>query len=141
MRALIGVDRLEVLRVAHDVILDLDAIAAMHVASLACDIERLATAIALHERDHFRSPVIFIDQTANAQGRLKAEIDLDQLESLKRRHGIRINLRKGLFNRGQFRWYLFDHDHLSLIIMVLFVLLKTFNQYLRPRNNTIRQFR
>src|SRR5690606_14641677 len=45
MRALIGVDGLQVLRVAHDVVLDLDAVAAMHVAGLPGDVERLAAIV------------------------------------------------------------------------------------------------
>ena len=54
VRAFIGVDRFEVLGVPHHVILDLDAVAAMHVARLAGDIQRLAAIVALDKRDHFR---------------------------------------------------------------------------------------
>ena len=46
--ALVGIHCLEVLRVTHHVILDLDAIAAVHVAGMAGDIERLGAIVALN---------------------------------------------------------------------------------------------
>src|SRR5450755_1675902 len=45
--AFIGVDRLQVLRVAHHVVLAGDAVAAMHVARHPRDVERLAAIVAL----------------------------------------------------------------------------------------------
>lgn len=75
MRALIGIDRLEVLGVAHDVIFDLDTVAAMHVAGLAGDVQRLAAIVALDDGDHFRRHSVFVHQTADAQRCLKAEGD------------------------------------------------------------------
>src|SRR5262245_2353308 len=50
--AFIGVDGLQVRGVAHDVVLDLDAVAAVHVARHAGDIERLAAVVALDNGDH-----------------------------------------------------------------------------------------
>src|SRR5208337_1866037 len=52
MRALVGVDRLQIRQVAHDLILDLDAVAAVHVAGKARDLEGVAAIVALHHRDH-----------------------------------------------------------------------------------------
>ena len=54
MRAFVGVDRLQVLGVAHDVVFDLYAVTAVHVARHASDIQRLAASVALDDRDHFR---------------------------------------------------------------------------------------
>src|SRR6516165_6037077 len=65
--ALIGVDRLEIVDVPHHVVLDLDAVAAVHVARLARDVERLAAIVALDDRDHFGSKLALIHQAANAQ--------------------------------------------------------------------------
>ena len=42
MRAFIRVDRFEILGVAHDVVFDLDAVAAVHVAGLAHQPEPIA---------------------------------------------------------------------------------------------------
>src|SRR6266849_6270063 len=52
MRALVSVDRLEVHDVANHVELVGDAVAAMHVARDAGDVERLAAIVALQQRDH-----------------------------------------------------------------------------------------
>src|SRR3546814_11747985 len=49
--ALVGVDRLEVHDMAHDLIFRRDAVAAVHVARLSRDIERLADLVALAARD------------------------------------------------------------------------------------------
>ena len=49
VRAFIGVDRLQVRGVAHHLELGLDAVAAMHVARDAGDIERLAAIVALDD--------------------------------------------------------------------------------------------
>src|SRR5262245_16521122 len=51
VRALVGVDGLEVRGVAHDVVLDLDAVAAVHVAGRARNVERLAAVVALDDGD------------------------------------------------------------------------------------------
>ena len=51
VRALIGVDRLQIHHVADHVKLVMDAVAAVHVAGEAGDIERLAAIIALQHRD------------------------------------------------------------------------------------------
>ena len=53
MCAFIGVDRLQINGMAHDMIFLRDAIAAMHVARGAGNIQRLADIIALHDRHHF----------------------------------------------------------------------------------------
>ena len=51
VRALVGVDRLEVGGVAHDLELGADAVAPMHVAGDARDVERLAAIVALDQAD------------------------------------------------------------------------------------------
>src|SRR5229473_2928419 len=51
VRALVGVDGLEVAQHAHHVEFVGDAVAAVHVARDARDVERLAAIVALHERD------------------------------------------------------------------------------------------
>src|SRR6185437_2351196 len=50
VRPLVGVDGLEVQHVADHVELVDDAVAAVHVARHPCDLERLAAAVALHDR-------------------------------------------------------------------------------------------
>src|SRR6476620_5387531 len=62
MRPLVGVHRLEVLRVTHHVILDVDAVAAQHVAGRARNVERLAAIVALDNRDGFRREFILVEQ-------------------------------------------------------------------------------
>ena len=52
MRALIGIHRLKVLSVAHDMIFRHDPVAAVHVARSPRDIERLAAIVALYQRNH-----------------------------------------------------------------------------------------
>ena len=76
MRALIGVHRFQIHHVAHDVIFLGDAVAAMHVARFAGDVQRLATAVALYQRDVFRRAVARIKKSADPQAGLKADIDL-----------------------------------------------------------------
>src|SRR5260370_26770612 len=61
---------------AHDVIADLDAVAAMHVARLPGDVERLAAIVALDHRDHFRRRQAFVHQPPDPQRALEAERDL-----------------------------------------------------------------
>ena len=66
MRPLVSVDRFQVLRVAHDVIFDLNTVAAMHVSGLPRDVERLAAIVALDDGNHFGSHFSFVKQTTNA---------------------------------------------------------------------------
>jgi hypothetical protein len=75
VRALVGVDRLEVHHVADDVVLVGDAVAAVHVAGDARDVERLAAVVALDQRDHLGA-LALVDQAADAQRALQAERDL-----------------------------------------------------------------
>src|SRR3954467_2517223 len=57
--ALVGVDGFQVLRVAHDVVFLLDAVAAVHVAGNARNVERLTAVVAFDERDHLgRGPAL-----------------------------------------------------------------------------------
>ena len=57
-------------------ILDLDAVAAVHVARHAGDVERLAAIVTLHDRDHFRRHLAVVEQAAEPQHALQAERDL-----------------------------------------------------------------
>ena len=54
MRALVGVDGLQVHDVPDDVVLVLDAVAAEHVAAGARNVQRFAARVALQQRDHLR---------------------------------------------------------------------------------------
>src|SRR5690606_40723198 len=65
MRSLVGVHRLQVLSVAHDAVAYLDAVAAMHVARHACDIEGLAAVVALDDRDHLGRIGVSLHQAAD----------------------------------------------------------------------------
>src|SRR5262245_39958688 len=66
MRALIGVDRLEIHHVPdHRIFVD-DAVAAMHVARGSSDVERFAGRVALEDRDHLRRCLALILQSAEA---------------------------------------------------------------------------
>ena len=66
MRALIGVHRLQILRVADDVIFASDAVTAVHVARDAGDIERLAAIVALDQADHLGRHLALVEQTPDA---------------------------------------------------------------------------
>src|SRR5208283_1379683 len=76
LRALIGIDGFEVLRVAHHMILDLDAVGAVHVARLSSDIQSLAAVVAFDDRNHLWSYSAFVEQTSNPETGLQAECDL-----------------------------------------------------------------
>ena len=73
VRALVGIDRFEILRMAHDMVTDLDPIAAVHVAGDAGNIQRLSAIVALDEADHLGRYLAFVEETANAQRGLQAE--------------------------------------------------------------------
>jgi hypothetical protein len=76
MGALVGVDRLEVLGMAHHVVFGHDAVAAMHVARHPRDVERLAAIVALDQRDHFRRAGALVHQPARPAAPLQAQRDL-----------------------------------------------------------------
>ncbi len=76
MRALVGVHGLEVRRMAHHVILDLDAVAAVHVTRHAGDIQRLAAVVALDDRDHFGRKLALVEQPPDPERALQAQRDL-----------------------------------------------------------------
>ena len=73
MCAFIGVDRLQINGMSHDMIFLRDAIAAMHVARGAGNIQRLADIIALHDRHHFWGKPPLIHQPADPQASLIAK--------------------------------------------------------------------
>ena len=75
VRAFVSVHRLEVGEVAHHLELDLDAVAAMHVARGPGDIERIAAIRALDERDHLRRGPALVHQSPDPQRRLESERD------------------------------------------------------------------
>src|SRR5215813_13542948 len=76
VRAFVGVDSLKVREVAHDVILDLDAVAAMHVACSPRDVECLAAVVALDDGYDLGRCLARIEQSSGPQGALQAERDL-----------------------------------------------------------------
>ena len=73
MRAFIGVDRFQILGVAHDVIFLGNPIAAMHVAGLTGNVEGLAAIVAFDNRNHFGRQLAVIKQPAYPQRTLQAE--------------------------------------------------------------------
>src|SRR5579862_6410973 len=76
VRALVGVDRLEVQDVADHAELVGDAVAAMHVAGDAGDIQCLAAIVALQQRDHLGRRLALVLEPAEAERRRQAERDL-----------------------------------------------------------------
>jgi hypothetical protein len=76
VRAFIGVDRLEVGGVAHHVELGRDAVAAVHVARGAGDLQRLAAIVALDQADRLGDELAFVEPPPDPQRRLQPERDL-----------------------------------------------------------------
>src|SRR5271166_903071 len=76
VRALVGVHGLEVREVAHDLVFDLDAVAAVHVARGSRDVERLSAVVALDHRDHFRRRPAFVHEPPDPERGLEPERDL-----------------------------------------------------------------
>src|SRR5262245_13099398 len=76
VRALVGVDHLEVDDVADDAELIRNSVAAEHVARGARDVERLAAGIPFHDRGDLDRGRAFVLHTAKAQAALEAERDL-----------------------------------------------------------------
>src|SRR5690606_29779833 len=72
VRALVGVDHLEVHEVADHAVLVGDAVAAVHVARHARDLERLAARVALHDRGDLRRRLAFVLEPPEAQAALQA---------------------------------------------------------------------
>ena len=75
VRALVGVDHLQVHQVARHAELVADAVAAHHVARHAGDIERLAAAVALDQRGDFHHVLVLVLHAAHAQAGLQAQRD------------------------------------------------------------------
>ena len=73
VRAFVGVDRLEVRGVAHHLEFGGDAVAAVHVAGDAGDIERLAAIVALDQADRLGDQLALFEPAADAQRRLQAQ--------------------------------------------------------------------
>src|SRR5260221_11409343 len=71
VRALVGVDDLEVDHVADDAEFVRDAVAAEHVARHARDVERLAAGIALHDRGDFHRGRAVVLHATEAQAALQ----------------------------------------------------------------------
>ena len=76
MRALVGVHGLEIHHMADHMILVGDAVAAMHVAGEAGDLQRLAAVVALHQGDDLRRRLAGVDQAPEPQRALQAQRDL-----------------------------------------------------------------
>ena len=73
VRALIGVDRLQIGGVAHHLEFGRDAVAAVHVARDAGDVERLAAIVALDQADRLGDQLALVEPPPDAQRRLQAE--------------------------------------------------------------------
>src|SRR5271170_2835585 len=76
VRALIGVHGFQIHQVADDVVFVDDAVAAMHVARGARDVERLAAGIALEHRYHLGRRFAFVLEPPEAQAGVERERDL-----------------------------------------------------------------
>ena len=76
VRALIRVHGLKVRRMAHDLEALADAVAAVHVASLAGDVQRLAAVVALDDADHLWRGLGLVHQASHLQRGLKPQRDL-----------------------------------------------------------------
>ena len=76
VRAFVSVHRLQVHDVADDMILIHDAIAAVHVAGDAGDVQRLAAVVALQQADHLRRGVMLVDQPPQPQDGVQPQRDL-----------------------------------------------------------------
>src|SRR5487761_2656326 len=76
VRALVGVDRLEVHEHAYHVVFFRDAVAAVHVARDAGDVERLAAVVALHQRNRRRRRAPLLEHPAETQRAGEPERDL-----------------------------------------------------------------
>src|SRR5437762_6808235 len=74
--ALVGVHRFEVAHHAHDMEFVGDAVAAVHVAGDAGDVESLAGVVALHQRNRGRRSLAGLQHAAERQRAAKAERDL-----------------------------------------------------------------
>src|ERR1700730_4091767 len=73
MGAFIGIDRLQIHHVADHLVLVGDAVAAVHVAGGAGDVERLAAIVALQDRDHLGRVAPFVFEPSEAQASVQAE--------------------------------------------------------------------
>ena len=94
VRALIGVHRLEVRRVAHYLELSRDAVPAVHVARNPGDVEGLAAIVALDEADRLWDELARLKSTSYTERRLQPERNLCrhvrelQLDQLVRRERL-----------------------------------------------------
>src|SRR4051812_34645248 len=76
VRALVSVDGLQIDQMADDVILVVDAVAAVYVAGEPGDIERLAAIVALEHRNRLRRAALFVLQAAEPQTGVQPQRDL-----------------------------------------------------------------
>ena len=70
MRPLIGVDRLKIGRMAHDLESLCDSIAPMHVATHARDVQSFATIVAFHQADELRTGRAIVHHLTQSERRL-----------------------------------------------------------------------
>src|SRR5690349_9758739 len=73
VRALIGVHRLEVRRVAHNLEFGRDAVAAVHVARNAGDLQRLTAIVAFDEADRLRNEFAGFEAASDAKRSLQSQ--------------------------------------------------------------------
>ena len=105
MRAFIGVDRLEVLRVTHHMIAAGDAIGAVDVAGEPRNVEGLARIVAFDDGDHFRRQLALVHQAPDPQRGLQPQRDFGLhvgevlLDELGRRKRAANRLRSKAYSR------------------------------------------
>ena len=75
MRSFVGVYGFQIGGVADDMEVSRDAVAPVHIARHAGDVERLTAIVALEERNEIGLDDAVLDPAANAKRRLQAEAD------------------------------------------------------------------
>ena len=104
MRAFVGIDRLKVHHVTDHVILIHNAIAAMHVARNAGNVQSLAAVVALDQADHLGRGLVFIKQPPHAQHCVQAKRDFG------------LHIRQLLLHQLRRRQRLAEHDAVQRVI-------------------------
>ena len=75
VRALVGIDGFQVHHMSHDVVLVMDAVAAVHVSRDPRNGKRLAAVVSFDEADHFGRGLVLVKQSPDPQAGLQAKAD------------------------------------------------------------------
>ena len=75
VRAFVGVHDLQIHQMARDAVFVGDAVAAVHIARDACNLQRLAATVALHDRGDFGRGAALVFEPPQAQAALQSEAD------------------------------------------------------------------